>query len=142
MSDLIERLKDEQLEKSRSAFDCASCGLSANLIQEVIDEIDRLTKLTEADGKEIGSHTEGTGLRGDNKAMADEIEQLRAGLKCISEGDRPESSQWLADEILAGRFVTTKVKPCIGNDPLCPCQDGLMCHYEGPDAWPLPDKDK
>lgn len=40
--------------------------------------------------------------------MTAEIEQLRAGLKCISEGDRPESSQWLADEILAGRFVTTK----------------------------------
>jgi len=27
---------------------------------------------------------------------------------------------------------------CRGKDPLCPCQDGDMCHYEGPDAWPLP----
>lgn len=24
---------------------------------------------------------------------------------------------------------------CIGNDPLCPCQDGDLCHYRGPNAW-------
>jgi hypothetical protein len=30
--------------------------------------------------------------------------------------------------------------PCIGNDPLCPCQDGDQCHYQGPDAWPIPPK--
>lgn len=29
--------------------------------------------------------------------------------------------------------------PCIGNDLSCPCQDGLLCHYKGDDAWPLPD---
>lgn len=29
-------------------------------------------------------------------------------------------------------------KRCIGNDPLCPCQDGDMCHYAGPNPWPLP----
>jgi len=33
---------------------------------------------------------------------------------------------------------TENVKKCIGNDPLCPCQDGDMCHYEGPDAWTVP----
>lgn len=27
---------------------------------------------------------------------------------------------------------------CIGKDPLCPCQDGDACHYEGEDAWPVP----
>ena len=27
---------------------------------------------------------------------------------------------------------------CIGKDPLCPCQDGDTCHYEGKDAWPVP----
>jgi hypothetical protein len=29
--------------------------------------------------------------------------------------------------------------PCIGNDPLCPCQDGLACHYKdypGSKGWP------
>lgn len=48
VSKFIERLLDEQREKSRSAFDCASCGLSANLIQEVIDEIEQLTKIAKA----------------------------------------------------------------------------------------------
>lgn len=30
---------------------------------------------------------------------------------------------------------------CIGNDRLCPCQDGDACHYvdlPGSPAWPLP----
>ena len=40
-----------------------------------------------------------------------------------------------------GRQFTESVKKCIGNDPLCPCQDGDMCHYEGPNAWPVPDLD-
>ena len=26
---------------------------------------------------------------------------------------------------------------CIGLDPLCPCQDGDMCHYEGPNPFPV-----
>ena len=29
---------------------------------------------------------------------------------------------------------------CPGGDPTCPCQDGDLCHYEGPDAWPIPSK--
>jgi hypothetical protein len=28
------------------------------------------------------------------------------------------------------------VRPCVGNDPACPCQDGDACHYRGPNAWP------
>ena len=27
---------------------------------------------------------------------------------------------------------------CPHGDMGCPCADGLMCHYEGPDAWPEP----
>lgn len=27
---------------------------------------------------------------------------------------------------------------CKFGDPLCPCQDGDSCHYEGPDAWAVP----
>lgn len=26
---------------------------------------------------------------------------------------------------------------CVGRDPLCPCQDGDMCHYKGPNPWPV-----
>ena len=33
---------------------------------------------------------------------------------------------------------------CIGRDPLCPCQDGLVCHYrdaaDGTKGFPLPAK--
>lgn len=30
-------------------------------------------------------------------------------------------------------------KPCIGNDPLCPCQDGDVCHYRDlPDSPAMP----
>ena len=25
---------------------------------------------------------------------------------------------------------------CKYGDPTCPCQDGDMCHYEGPNPWP------
>lgn len=49
------------------------------------------------------------------------------------------------DEVRAfldGKALQTKITPCIGNDPTCPCQDGDICHYEGPDAWPVTDKDK
>jgi hypothetical protein len=31
--------------------------------------------------------------------------------------------------------------PCIGNDPLCPCQDGDACHYKDTPktkGWPIP----
>ena len=35
---------------------------------------------------------------------------------------------------------------CIGGDPLCPCQDGLACHYrdtaDGTKAFPLPSRQK
>lgn len=24
---------------------------------------------------------------------------------------------------------SAELPPCIGADPLCPCQDGLACHY-------------
>lgn len=27
---------------------------------------------------------------------------------------------------------------CPYGDPLCPCPDGVLCHYEGEDAWPSP----
>ena len=33
---------------------------------------------------------------------------------------------------------------CIGNDPLCPCQDGLACHYKDygkSKGWPIPKPD-
>jgi hypothetical protein len=31
-----------------------------------------------------------------------------------------------------------QAKKCPYGDPLCPCQDGHQCHYEGKDTWPAP----
>jgi hypothetical protein len=47
------------------------------------------------------------------------------------------------EEILCGRCADAELRPlrrsdCLGQDPACPCQDGDLCHYRGPDAWPLP----
>jgi hypothetical protein len=40
-----------------------------------------------------------------------------------------------------GGASTTVAPPCIGNDPLCPCQDGDLCHYkdgaDGTKALPI-----
>ena len=73
--------------------------MSSETHDELLEAIDKVRFLSNRQWMESGNEVQ---------ALRDEIEQLRAGLKCISEGDRPESSQWLADEILAGRFVTTK----------------------------------
>lgn len=50
--------------------------------------------------------------------------------------------------IIAGQSHETNIQPaaktgriglvsCVGNDPLCPCRDGDLCHYRGKDAWPV-----
>jgi hypothetical protein len=43
----------------------------------------------------------------------------------IGSTDRMSESQ-VAE---AKRWASLTVQPCIGGDPLCPCQDGLACHY-------------
>ena len=40
--DLIERLRDESLQLARRSFDSADAGISANLCDEAIDELERL----------------------------------------------------------------------------------------------------
>jgi len=34
-------------------------------------------------------------------------------------------------------FHKKQPKQCIGKDQTCPCQDGDMCHYEGPSPFEL-----
>jgi hypothetical protein len=48
------------------------------LLDEAQAENERLTALTEADGKEIGSYSEGTGLRGENRDLQVVIDRLQA----------------------------------------------------------------
>lgn len=42
MSDLLERLREESLRLARNSFDSVDAGISANLCDEAIDEIERL----------------------------------------------------------------------------------------------------
>jgi len=37
-----------------------------------------------------------------------------------------------------GRLEPERAKACKYGDPLCPCQDGDMCHYEGPNPMTPP----
>ena len=49
---------------------------------------------------------------------------------------QPVKRMYLADAVRA-------TGDCIGNDPYCPCQDGLACHYrdanDGTKAMPVPE---
>lgn len=62
-----------------------------------------------------------------------------AGIECF-DGDEPMMvCQEHADE-----YWPIPRPPCIGNDPLCPCQDGDVCHYvdwKGTKAMPIPHAD-
>lgn len=54
-----------------------------------------------------------------------------------------EGASWPSGQSLAKAInaINNGPSPCIGNDPACPCQDGLACHYRdapGTKAWPLP----
>ena len=54
-------------------------------------------------------------------------------------------TQVCADKELAridALLSTSPGEPCIGHDPLCPCQDGDSCHYvdtKDTKAWPIPE---
>ena len=79
MSDLIETLElmceQNEIQEVPRSF-----------LVDLRDEIERLTALTEADGKEIGSYRDGTGLRGEWRALQTRVEKL--------EGDRERIEQW------------------------------------------------
>lgn len=94
-------------------------------------------------------------------ALQNEIDHLRSALAQQGEPDDYKPEWWPAVENIlteygldAISFVADFKKAsgdypaqikqdisahrCIGKDPLCPCQDGDACHYEGKDAWPVP----
>ena len=81
MSDLIQRLR---MGTQVPEF---------YLRQEAADEIERLKELTENDGKEIGSYREGTGLRGENRALEADNERLLAALESIANNTCCEGCQ-------------------------------------------------
>ena len=55
--------------------------------------IERLEALTIADGKEIGSYREGTGLRGENAELTAIIERLEGALREIAASELSSGGQ-------------------------------------------------
>jgi hypothetical protein len=49
-----------------------------------------------------------------------------------------EDAAKVCDEVVAYARGLGVRRNCPGKDATCPCQDGDACHYEGPDAWPIP----
>ena len=64
------------------------------------------------------------------------VANARAALASTERAPEPDASGLLAC-VTCGAPAAAPA-PCIGNDPLCPCQDGDQCHYRGKDAWPVP----
>jgi hypothetical protein len=48
MSELIERLREEWLQKATSSFTCQECGIQANFIDEIENALDAKDKRIEA----------------------------------------------------------------------------------------------
>jgi hypothetical protein len=46
------------------------------------------------------------------------------------EGRKAQQQEVNSKSRLKRLAVQRPAQPCIGNDPLCPCQDGLACHYK------------
>lgn len=55
--------------------------------------------------------------------------------------DVPKWRGWYSSRAAYKRGDERIAGACIGGDPLCPCQDGDLCHYRGPNAWPIPKKE-
>ena len=69
-----------------------------------------------------------------------ELEEASA-LVCIANDYLPD--HWDMDCVplhkikeFAEKYEQSAPKQCLGEDPLCPCQDGDMCHYEGENPMP------
>jgi hypothetical protein len=71
MTDLIDRL--EKMANSQDS------GLACDLLDEAAQALRDLQEITTNDGKEIGSYRDGTGLRGENRALEARIKELEGG---------------------------------------------------------------
>ena len=116
--------------KEWSEYFSYHCHLPAGAIQDLFEEFERQSAENERQKRINTTHLE------EHQRLVVENERLEsvlAELKSALGLDAPVST------VPAPSKFTENVKKCIGNDPLCPCQDGLMCHYEGPDPWPIPE---
>lgn len=64
------------------------------------------------------------------EAFDEEVEYWsRVGDRIFNGNILAEHFKFRADELRAQAQAEQPAEPCIGNDPLCPCQDGDACHY-------------
>lgn len=56
--------------------------------------------------------------------------------RCAQICDGHASIEGIAQRCAAD--IRSLAQPCKYGDPLCPCQDGLQCHYEGDNHSPVP----
>ena len=98
----------------------------------------------------MGNETERSG-EAMPRPVGERIWECKIGAVCKVEGSadfpmrRAVEAAFLAITGVAPKFIFSGwggaltdderiVAKC--SDPLCPCQDGDVCHYEGKDAWP------
>ena len=58
------------------------------------------------------------------------LEALQNGVRTINHLGGAIEAMPLHDAIATLRTALAAPQPCVGNDPLCPCQDGALCHYK------------
>ena len=71
--------------------------------------------------------------------LADALRMQTRTMRLAGQFDAVVETMEASDVLL--RTLAAEPPPCIGNDPLCPCQDGLACHYKdvgNTKAFPIP----
>ena len=74
-------------------------------------------------------------------ARQEKFEGIRAAIEQALEDEYDRGFKAAIHAVEAQPHPDPSAQPCIGNDPLCPCQDGLACHYKdagNTKGWPIP----
>lgn len=74
-------------------------------------------------------------------ALRDALDVVEVSAQWLrNAGDDPDNldAAKACDEVVAYARSLGVRRNCPGKDATCPCQDGDACHYEGPNAWPIP----
>lgn len=82
-SDLVERLREESMQLARRSFDSVDAGISANLCDAAIDEIERLRAQLAAAEATIA--TAEKMVRSDTEVKTELRSQLEAARKALEE---------------------------------------------------------
>ena len=83
-----------------------------------------------------------TDLRTAAQQSLEALESLQGGCTDHDDGTVEALTVWCPEVIDALRAALAQPQSCVGNDPLCPCQDGDVCNYRDSGetkAWPVPE---